>query len=67
MPWTVNLPAHGASIDILRPKFEGGGTSLTSVAVFAAVRAPLGAGQSLRVELPFANLSPTSGSGSSAR
>lgn len=66
MPWTVSLPDHGAAIDILRPKFEGGGTSLTSVAVFMGLRAPIGARQSLRVELPFVNFSPDAGSGSSA-
>lgn len=65
MPWTAGLPQHGASLDLLRPKFEGGGTSLTSFAVFASARMPLG-GSTLRVELPFARLSTTSGTSSSS-
>ncbi|MDP3938590.1 MAG: hypothetical protein Q8R92_10705 [Deltaproteobacteria bacterium] len=65
MPWTAALPPHGASLDILRPKFDGGGTSLTSVAVFASARMPMG-NVSLRVELPFAHIATDPGGSSSS-
>jgi len=64
MPWTIHLPQRGAAIDILRPKFQGGGTSLTSVAVYLSGRVPLGVTSSLRFELPFALLT-SSGTSSS--
>jgi hypothetical protein len=66
MPWTAALPPHGASLDILRPKLEGGGTSFTSVAAYASARMPLGAGAALRIELPFARLANSAGVSSSS-
>ncbi len=64
MPWTTNLPQRGLALDILRPKFQGGGTSLTSVAAFLSGRFPMGS-LALRFELPAARGSdPFSGSSS---
>lgn len=65
MPWTAHLPQHGAAIDLLRPKFESGATSLASFAAYASARMPLG-GSNLRVELPFARVATTSGGSSTS-
>jgi hypothetical protein len=62
MPWTASLPTHGLSLDFLRPKFDGGQTSLTSAAAFLSGRFPAG-GVSIKFELPYARLS-NSGSSS---
>jgi hypothetical protein len=53
MPWTVNLPRNGLAIDILRPKFSAGETSLISIAAFISGRIPMGEA-ALRFELPIA-------------
>lgn len=65
MPWTANLPQRGVALDILRPKMQGGGTSLTSFAVYASGRFPVG-GMRIRFELPYSRLSVTGGVGSSS-
>lgn len=65
MPWTTTLPSHGLALNFLRPKFEGGGTSLTSGSAYLAGRFPTGGGFSLRVEAPFAHFD-ASGTTSSA-
>jgi len=62
MPWTIHLPQRGAAIDILRPKLQGGGSSLTTFAVYLSGRLPLGGTSSLRFELPFALASDASSS-----
>lgn len=53
MPWTTNLPPRGMALDILRPKFQAGGTSLTSAAAYVSGRFPTG-GIAIRFELPLA-------------
>lgn len=53
MPWTANLPQRGVALDILRPKFQGGGTSLTSVAMYLSGRFGSGS-MNFRFELPVA-------------
>jgi hypothetical protein len=55
MPWTANLPTRGVSLDFLRPKFDGGGTSLTSGAAFLSARFPIGSA-AIRFELPYARV-----------
>jgi len=65
MPWTTNLPQRGFSLDILRPKIQGGGTTLTSFAAYAGARFPLG-GMSIRFELPYARFAVDGGGGSSS-
>jgi hypothetical protein len=65
MPWTANLPQQGFALDILRPKVQGGGTTLTSFAAYASGRFPVG-GMSIRFELPYARLAVTGGGGSSS-
>ena len=59
MPWTTNLPERGVALDILRPKFQFGGTSLTSVAAYVSGRFPTGA-IAIRFELPLAYFSSSS-------
>ena len=54
VPWTANVPQRGIALDFLRPKFQGGGTSLTSFAAFLSGRFPLGDKAAVRFELPFA-------------
>jgi hypothetical protein len=65
MPWSTTLPSRGVALNFLRPKFDVGGTSLTSGAAFLSGRFPTGGDFSLRVEVPFAHLD-VSGSTSSA-
>lgn len=65
MPWTMNSPQRGFSLDILRPKLQGGGTSLTSFAAYAGGRFPLG-GLRIRFEVPYARLAGDGGGGSSS-
>jgi len=62
MPWTSHLPQRGFALDVLRPKFEGGGTSTTSVAAYLSGRFPTGGSFSLRVEVPYAHLGASGGS-----
>ena len=57
MPWTSHLPQRGVALDFLRPKIDQVETSTTSVAAYLAGRFPTGGAFSLRVELPYANLS----------
>ena len=64
MPWTSHLPQRGIALDVLRPKFDGGGTSLTSAAAYLSGRFPVGDAFSLRVELPFAHLGGSGAPGS---
>jgi hypothetical protein len=55
LPWNTNLPQRGFALDLLRPKFQGGGTTLTSFAAYASAR--LAAGNMLvRIEVPFARV-----------
>src|ERR1700741_5025360 len=54
MPWTSNLPSQGLALDFLRPKFSGGGTSLTTGAVFLSGRIPMGTNAAFKFELPYA-------------
>jgi len=58
VPWTANVPQRGIALDFLRPKFQGGGTSLTSFAAFLSGRFPLGDKAAVRFELrsPVARL-----------
>lgn len=65
MPWTTTVPPQGFALNFLRPKFDVGGTSLTSGAAFLSGRFPTGGEYSLRVELPYAHLD-VSGATSSA-
>jgi len=65
-PWTANVPRRGVALDFLRPKFQGGGTSLTSFAVFLSGRAPMGDKTAIRFELPFARGSTDFGGSSSS-
>jgi len=64
-PWTANVPRRGFALDFLRPAFRGGGTSLTSFAVFLSGRAPMGDKTAIRFELPFARGSNDFGGSSS--
>ncbi len=61
MPWTANLPSRGLAIDILRPSFREGATSLTGAAAYISGRLPTGS-VAIRIELPLAYSStdPTS-------
>ena len=61
MPWTANLPSRGLALDILRPSFRSGQTSLTGVAAYISGRIPTGS-VAMRFELPLAYSStdPTS-------
>lgn len=54
MPWTSNLPSQGLALDFLRPKFDGGATSLTSGAVFLSGRVAMGTNATFKFELPYA-------------
>ena len=65
MPWNSTLPSRGLALNFLRPKFDGGSTSLTSGAAYLSARIPIGGGFSLRVEAPFAHFD-VSGTTSSA-
>ncbi len=65
MPWTTNLPQRGTALDILRPKFQAGGTSLTSVAAYISGRFPTG-GIAIRFELPLAYASTSGPFGSTS-
>jgi len=56
MPWTANLPSQGLALDFLRPKFNGGGTSLTSGAVFLSGRFAVGTNAAFKFELPYARI-----------
>lgn len=55
-PWASNLPAQGFAVDFLRPKFDGGQTSLTSGVVFLSGRFAFGH-DAVKFELPYARLS----------
>lgn len=65
MPWTHNLPPRGFALDILRPKTQGGGTTLTSFAVYASGHVPVGR-MRLRFEVPFARIAASGFPGSSS-
>jgi len=65
MPWTANLPPRGVALDILRPKIQGGGTTLASFAAYASGRFPVG-GMRIRFELPYARLAGDGAGGSSS-
>ena len=65
MPWTSHLPERGIAFDFLRPKFDVGGTSLTTGAAYLSARFPTGGGFAVRAQVPFAHLS-ASGVSSSA-
>ena len=65
MPWTTTLPSRGVAFNFLRPKFDVGGTSLTSGAAYLSGRFPTGGGFSLRVEAAYAHFD-VSGNTSSA-
>lgn len=56
MPWTSSLPRQGLALDFLRPKFDGGGTSLTSGAAFLSGRFAIGTNSAFKFELPYARL-----------
>ena len=62
MPWTAHLPQRGFALDFLRPKFGQAETSMTSAAAYLSGRFPTGGAFSLRVELPYANLSASGAS-----
>ncbi len=64
MPWSSSLRQGGVSLDILRPKFQGGGTSFVSVAAFFSARLPLGS-TTVRIEVPYAGGATDLGSSSS--
>lgn len=53
MPWMANLPSRGLALDILRPSFRSGQTTLTGVAAYISGRFPTG-GYAIRFELPLA-------------
>ena len=59
-PTIANLHTTGMSVDILRPHFTIGETSLLSVAVFASGRTRLGKAR-LYFELPYFRLDPSGG------
>ena len=65
MPWTTTLPPKGLAINFLRPKFDAGGTSLTSGTAYFTGRFPIDSEFSLRFELGYAHLD-ASGTTSSA-
>src|SRR6266513_1392977 len=58
IPKPANLPGTSIALDILRPHFNSGATSLLSVAAFASGRLAVGPAY-LFVELPFFNVDPS--------
>ena len=58
IPKPANLPGSSIALDILRPHFIPGATSLLSVAAFASGRLAVGPAY-LFVELPFFNVDPS--------